>query len=892
MNHASPVRLLLIVIATVFLVEATVMAVLSDRHPITSLLAALLDSVLVFPALYFFLLLPLQRYLAERNKAEARLAKSTELLDRLFSITHLMLAYMDPQFNFIRVNRAYAEADEKTPDEFIDRNHFEMFPNSENEAIFRRVVETGEPHFAFAKPFEYALAPGRSVSYWDWSLVPIKDSDGRAEALILSLLNVTERKKAEAALVENEALLRKVLEALPVGVWILNKDGVIVQANPASVEIWGGVRFVGIEDFGQYKGWWLDTGKLIEPLEWSAARAILKGESSSGEEIEIEAFDGERKIIQNSAAPLFKADGTVIGAIVVSRDITQRKQAEQQVQRSNRELAALNAVSTVLSSSLDMSQVLHSLKDSMTAQAKFPAGTIYSYDAAAQQLELQLSWGLNPTPSPGSRLPVESYPFRQALQSRKVLTTEQTNIANRNAGVEVTFPPVCRGRVCIPLVAHGDVQGLMELCDVTRAAEADHELFRYFEAIGQMMGIAIYNARLFAGEQKARQTAEVLRQAGLALTQSLDMAVVMDAMLDVIGRLVPYDCASIILVEDDDHLVVHAARGCDCTERIGCRILIDREDNEPLEQLISGKEAKVFTDLSPELARKLTPCNITTRSWLGVPFVAGEHVIGLCGLGKVHAGFYTPEHMQLAQALAGQAAVAVQNAWLFAQLRDSRERLQTLSHRLVEVQENERGYVARELHDEAGQVLASLMLGLRLLGRHAHEPEAIMSGIDELKGMVDGVLENLHRLAMNLRPASLDHLGLEVALRQHLETIADRNDLTAQMETVGMDLRLPKDIEVALYRIVQEALANVVRHSHATRVDLLLKRDDGKVVAVVEDNGVGFSEEVASNSGRLGLFGMRERAEMLGGHLLVECGRSGGTTVSVEVPCGDSHRHS
>ncbi len=891
-GRASPVRLLLIVVATVFLAEAIVMALLSDRHPVTTVLAALLDSLLVFPALYFFVLRPLQNYVAERKKAESRLAKSTELLDRLFSISHLLLAYMDPQFNFIRVNRAYADADQKSPEEFIGRNHFEMFPHAENEEIFRRVVETGEPHFAFAKPFDCSSAPDRSVSYWDWSLIPVKESDGRVEALILSLVDVTERKKAEMALTENEALLRKVLEALPVGVWILNREGRIVQANPASKEIWGGVRFVGIEDFGQYKGWWLSSGKLIEPRQWSAARAILNGDSSSGEEIEIEAFDGKRKIILNSAAPLFNANGEVIGAIVVSRDITQGKQTEQQIRRSNRELAALNAVSTVLSSSLDISQVLHSLKDSMTGQASFPAGIIYAYEAASQELELQLCWGLrNSPPSPGTRFPVQSYPFREALQEKvSVLSAEQLRRADEAFEWSGAFPSGCGERLCIPLVAHGEIHGLMELASDAEVAEDDSEQHRYFEAIGQMMGIAIHNARLFAREQKARRTAEVLRQAGLALTQSLDMAVVMDALLDAIGRLVPYDSASIILVEDEDHLVVHAARGCDWAGRLGSRVAFDREKDQPLEQLIAGRQGKVLADVSPDLACKLTPCSESTRSWLGVPFVAGDNVIGLCGLGKGETGFYTAEHLQLAEALASQAAVAVQNAWLFAQLRQSRERLQTLSHRLVEIQENERGYVARELHDEAGQVLASLMLGLRLLGRHAREPEAIIAGIDELRGMVDGVLENLHRLAMNLRPASLDHLGLEVALRQHLETVADLNNLTAQMETVGMDLRLPKEIEVALYRIVQEALANVVRHAHATRVDILLKRDDGKVVAVVEDNGTGFDEAVASNSGRLGLFGMRERAEMLGGCLLVECGRSGGTTISVEVPCGDSHR--
>ncbi|RPJ87517.1 MAG: GAF domain-containing sensor histidine kinase [Acidobacteria bacterium] len=316
-------------------------------------------------------------------------------------------------------------------------------------------------------------------------------------------------------------------------------------------------------------------------------------------------------------------------------------------------------------------------------------------------------------------------------------------------------------------------------------------------------------------------------------------------------------------------------------------IILDREKDSLIEQVLASRQGRILASVSPDTAWKLSPCNASTRSWLAVPFVAGDNVIGLFGLGKMQPDFYTAEHLQLVEALASQAAVAVQNAWLFAQLRTGRERLQTLSRQLVEVQENERGYIARELHDEAGQVLTSLMVGLRLLERDVQDPRAIIDGIAKLKGLVENVLDALHRLAMDLRPASLDYLGLDAALRQHLETIADRNQLTVEIETVGMDVRLPKDMEVALYRIVQEALANVVRHAQATRVDVLLERRADKLVAMVEDDGVGFNEETALNSGRLGLFGMRERAEMLGGTLTIECGRTGGTTLLVEVPYGN-----
>lgn len=127
---------------------------------------------------------------------------------------------------------------------------------------------------------------------------------------------------------KSERLLRSVLEALPIGVWILDAEGRIVHGNPAGVAIWAGARYVGPQNFGEYKGRWVSTGEPIAPQEWAAARAIRNGETSIDEEIEIECFDGAHKIILNSAVPLYGSDGRITGAIIVNQDITARKHAE------------------------------------------------------------------------------------------------------------------------------------------------------------------------------------------------------------------------------------------------------------------------------------------------------------------------------------------------------------------------------------------------------------------------------------------------------------------------------------------------------------------------------------------------------------------------------------
>jgi len=150
----------------------------------------------------------LQAEINERRRAEQGLAEKNELLESMFSSIHLLVAYMDTDFNFIRVNREYAEADGHTPDFFIGKNHFQLYPSDENEVIFRKVVETGKPYFVFEKPFAYARHPERGTTYWDWSLYPVKDPQGQVRGVVLSLVDVTERRQAQDELRKSEQQLR------------------------------------------------------------------------------------------------------------------------------------------------------------------------------------------------------------------------------------------------------------------------------------------------------------------------------------------------------------------------------------------------------------------------------------------------------------------------------------------------------------------------------------------------------------------------------------------------------------------------------------------------------------------------------------------------------------
>lgn len=158
-------------------------------------------------------------------------------------------------------------------------------------------------------------------------------------------------------------VLMKMLQLLPVGVWIMNRAGEIIHGNPVGQQIWAGARYVGMDRFGEYRGWWADTGKPIAPEEWAAARAITKGETSLREEIEIECFDGTHKFILNSAMPVRDSEGAIAGAIIVNEDITELKAAHRQLERLNGQLTEALAKVKLLSGFLPICASCKKIRD-------------------------------------------------------------------------------------------------------------------------------------------------------------------------------------------------------------------------------------------------------------------------------------------------------------------------------------------------------------------------------------------------------------------------------------------------------------------------------------------------------------------------------------------------
>jgi PAS domain S-box-containing protein len=211
-----------------------------------------------------------------------------------------------------------------------------------------------------------------------------------------------------------------------------------------------------------------------------------------------------------------------------------------------------------------------------------------------------------------------------------------------------------------------------------------------------------------------------------------------------------------------------------------------------------------------------------------------------------------------------------------------------LQLRLVTLQEEERHRLSRDLHDQMGQSLAALMLGLKSLENANSYQHSNGLRLQHLHELADQLAQQVHSVATDLRPTSLDDLGLETALSNYLEEWSDRSRIHADLHSAGLDERLPTHIETTVYRVVQEALTNVHKHSKARNVSVIVEHRENGLQTIIEDNGEGFDAEALNGAAvrdrRLGLLGMQERIALVGGSLSIESTPGFGTTLFIRIP--------
>ena len=281
----------------------------------------------------------------------------------------------------------------------------------------------------------------------------------------------------------------------------------------------------------------------------------------------------------------------------------------------------------------------------------------------------------------------------------------------------------------------------------------------------------------YEAERHARSTAEALREATVALTRSLDRETVLATLLDRLRQLVPFDRASVMVLEEASRVSVRAVFDGDQVVPLPAdeRPEFDPTDHPIVHSILKTGAAVLISDVRAHPDWSLPTDRSSEASWMGVPLFARGNVAGLFSLSKREPDYFNEEHVRLAEAMSSQASVAVENAVLFEQMQASTLRMQSLSRRLVDVQENERRQhrPGASRRGRPGAGIAAQSGSACWNGRSTREG-ALTGRVAELMEMTDAVIDGLHRLAADLRPASLDHLGLDAALRQYSRSAASK----------------------------------------------------------------------------------------------------------------------
>ena len=535
-------------------------------------------------------------------------------------------------------------------------------------------------------------------------------------------------------------------------------------------------------------------------------------------------------------------------------------------------LRALVETGVVITSELSLEALLQRLVEATAELTGARYAALGVIDRSGSGLERFLTTGIDAEAQAAiGDLPRGRGILGVLIRDAAPLRLEDLNEDPRAVGFPPNHPPM-RSFLGVPILLRGVAYGNLYLTEKAGGeafTEEDEELVTLLAA---QAAVAIENARLYEAATGWSRQLESLNEVADALVTETDLDRLLELIANRLRELLDARLVTVLLPAGADQLRFAAVAGEGGVELAGTSV--SRAGSKSGRVLDRGQSERVDSVLDdPDVDQEATRL-LGARSGLWVPLrVRGRSIGILAAHDKLGADVrFSDTDLRLAETFASRAAVAV----------DLSERLaRDALRRIVEAQEAERRRLARELHDETGQALTSILLGLKALEEKlpADDSRAAVGG---LRDLVVSTLQDVRRLAVELRPTALDDFGLVAALERLTQSFAEQSKIPVDFQSTLPPERLPEEVETALYRIVQESLTNVIKHAHATRVSVLLTRKNGSVAAVVEDDGRGF-DPAAVPDGGFGLVGMRERVAALGGRLELESGGRG-TTVAAEVP--------
>jgi signal transduction histidine kinase len=529
-----------------------------------------------------------------------------------------------------------------------------------------------------------------------------------------------------------------------------------------------------------------------------------------------------------------------------------------------------------LSSELSLDALLQRLTETAAELTGARYAALGVVDRAGEGLERFLATGIDAeTHAAIGDLPRGRGILGALIRDARPLRLHDLSQDERSVGFPPNHPPM-HTFLGVPILLRGVAYGNLYLTEKEGGEDFSDEDEELMQLLAAQAAVAIENARLYENSTRWLRQLESLHEIGDAIAGEIELEPLLDLVANRLRSLVDARLVLIALPEPGgQELRVAAADGVDLAayEIVGLALEVGASKTGRVLQ--RGRSERVDSVLDdPEIDQQAAR-RLGVSSALFVPLVVQGRPIGvvIAHDKRGPTSTFTDDDVRLAESLAARAGTAV----------DLSERVsRDAVRRVVQAQELERTRLARELHDETGQALTSMLLGLKSLEDRIDTDEGRVAAA-ELRELVVSTLRDVRRLAVELRPAALDDFGLVPALERLRDTVSEKSEIDVDVQSRLGGVRLPAELETALYRIVQEALTNAVKHADATRVSVTLTMRERAVVLVVQDDGHGFDPAMAREEG-LGLTGMRERVALLGGRLVVESTEGAGTMLTAELP--------
>jgi PAS domain S-box-containing protein len=787
----------------------------------------------------------LREEIQERVFAEKKLKVRTRDMDAFFSNTITPLVILDKNFNYIRVNNAYAQSCQRGINEFEGQNYFEFFPNKENQRIFEKVVINKIPYQATAKPFTFPGHPEWGVSYWDWTLVPVLDDDGEVEILIFSLKDVTRRRHAEEIVKAERQRFNDVLETLPAYVCLMTPDYRMPFANRVFRESFGYDPEKKCHEFLFNRG---QPCELCETFSVFKTNKPAHWEWTGPNSRNYDIYD----------FPFTDTDGSHL-IMEMGIDVTELKQAQKRSQITNK---LLEQFAKKASRKEYLDSVVEIIRDYSGCRCVglrlTDADNYIPYKSYIGFSEEFISQESNLCLNEDACACIRVISQTSESQDKDVMTSRGSFYCNGGLSFVNSLSVKKRKRFCgtcmkagfnsiavIPIRYRQSILGAIHIADEGRS-KISQDAVKFLEDMASLIGEAVHR---FDVEDSLRTSQNRLVEA---------------------QRLV--------------HL------GNWELDTINNRLFWSDEIYR-----IFGRDSKLFTVTYDDFLsyvhpddRKLVEETFQNVLLQGHAFDIEHRIIKSDGSEKVVQQrakvSYDENHKPIK--ITGTVYDITKQKKAEDEIRWNQKELRALTTELQLTEERERRQIAQDLHDSIGQILA--FSGRELKNLLKSLPEQTAAPVQAVINQLEIAIKEARTLSFDLSPSILYDLGFEVAIEDLVDRISKERQIKGYFNNSRELKPLDDNVKVLLYRAVRELLINAAKHANASLVKVSLLRSSTDIYVKVEDNGQGFDTYILKNESKkargFGIFSIHERLNHIGGQLKIESVKGKGTKAILIAP--------